>query len=194
MQRVDKLRIFEAVVKAENPQELGKAVADGIGALDLSDLATKEDVAENRQRLIETRSELKEEIGGLRQDLVETKSELKEEIDGLRQDLVETKSELKEAIDGLRQGLISTRSELKEEFNSLRHDLIETRSELKEDFVGIRSDLREESAQRKVEISKLDQRMSNGFKWLAGMQIVIFGTIVGLIISLQDGSILTFGP
>ena len=165
MQRVDKLRIFEAVVNAENPKELGKAVAEGIGELDLSDLATKEDAAENRQRLTETKSELKEEIVGLRQDLVETRSELKEEIDGLRQDLVETRSELKEDITTLHLKL-----------------------------GGIRSDMKEESAQRKVEISKLDQRMSNGFKWLAGMQIVTFGTIVGLIISLQDGSILTFGP
>jgi hypothetical protein len=84
--RIDSLKFARKLEAAGLDRKAAEAIAEGVNEVDVSDLATKADIATVREEMSANKTELKGDIASLR-------TELKGDIAGVRQAVVELRAE-----------------------------------------------------------------------------------------------------
>lgn len=101
--QIDTLALAKRIRDANgDPDEVARAMAEGVGSVDISHLATKADLAE-------ARNELKHEIGQVRHELKHEIGEVRQE---LRREIGDTRAELKNDIVDVRGEIANVRGEI----------------------------------------------------------------------------------
>ena len=85
--RIDSLKFARKLEAAGLDRKAAEAIAEGVSEVDVSDLATKTDIAD-------LRSATKTDSAELRHGIAAVRTELKEDISGLRTDIANLRAEL----------------------------------------------------------------------------------------------------
>lgn len=73
--RIDSLKFARKLEAAGLDRKAAEAIAEGVNEVDVSDLATKADIAALREEIGANKTELKGDIAGVRQAVVELRAE-----------------------------------------------------------------------------------------------------------------------
>jgi len=79
--KIDTLELADELEAAQgDPRQTARVIGKTIGRIDISELATKTDIAEVRAEITEVKNELKQEITEVRAEITEARNELKQDL------------------------------------------------------------------------------------------------------------------
>ena len=118
--RIDSLKFARKLEAAGLDRKAAEAIAEGVSEVDVSDLATKTDIADLRSA---TKTDIAELRSATKADIAELRSATQADIAELRQEIGSLRAATKSDIAELRSEIVSLRGATKADIAELRAEL-----------------------------------------------------------------------